>query len=64
MLVAERVAHSPVLIETNPAMGTPIQGGRGRRYAVPRTGHTFNYRETGTGIKIVRWYRQRQNLKR
>ncbi len=64
MLVAERVAHSLDLIETNPAMGTLIQGGRSRRYAVPRTGHAFNYRETATGVEIVRWYRQRQNVKR
>jgi len=31
---------------------------------VPRTGHAFNYRETIDGIKIVHWYRQRQNVKR
>ncbi len=63
-LVAERVAHSLELIETNPGMGTPVQGSRVRRYPVPRTGHAFNYRETVEGIKIVRWYRQRQNVKR
>ncbi|OFZ98370.1 MAG: hypothetical protein A3H35_12520 [Betaproteobacteria bacterium RIFCSPLOWO2_02_FULL_62_17] len=63
-LVAERVAHSLELIETNPGMGTPVQGSRVRRYPVPRTGHAFNYRETVEGIKIVRRYRQRQNVKR
>lgn len=63
-LVAERVAHSLELIETNPGMGSPVQGGRVRSYPVPRTGHAFNYRETTEGIKIVRWYRQRQNVKR
>lgn len=62
--VAERVAHSLELIETNPAMGTPVQGGRVRRYPVPRTGHAFNYRQTANGIIIIRWYRQRQNVKR
>ena len=63
-LVAERVAHTLELRETHPAMGTPIEGRSSRRYPVPRTGHAFNYRETATGIKIVRWYRQRQNVKR
>lgn len=63
-LVAERVAHSLELIETNSGMGSPVQGGRVRSYPVPRTGHAFNYRETTEGIKIVRWYRQRQNVKR
>ena len=63
-LVAERVAHSLELIETNPAMGTPVQASRVRRYPVPRTGHAFNYRETASGIKIVRWFRQSRNLKR
>ncbi len=63
-LVAERVAHSLELIETNPDMGTPIQGSRARRYPVPRTGHGFNYRVTAGAIKIVRWYRQSQNVKR
>ncbi len=63
-LVAERVAHSLELIETNPQMGTPAQGGRVRRYPVPRAGHGFDYRESVGGIKILRWYRQAQNLKR
>ena len=63
-LVAERVAHSLELIETNSGMGTPAQGGRVRRYPVPRTGHEFDYCETADGIKIVRWYRQSQNVKR
>ena len=63
-LVAERVAHSLELIETNSGMGTPVQGGRVRRYPVPRTGHGFDYRQTREGIKIVRWYRQSQQLKR
>lgn len=63
-LVAERVAHSLELIETNPGMGTPVQGGRVRRYPVPRSGHAFNYRETANGIKIVRWFRQSQNVQR
>ena len=58
------VAHSLGLIETNSGMGTPVQGGRVRRYPVPRIGHGFDYRQTREGIKIVRWYRQSQQLKR
>ena len=63
-LVAERVAHSLELIETNPVMGTPVQGSRVRRYPVPRTGHAFNYLELDGMIRIVRWFRQRQNVKK
>lgn len=63
-LVALRVAHTLLLLEANPAIGTPIQGKRVRCYPVPRTGHAFNYSETSDGIKIVRWYRQRQNIKK
>lgn len=63
-LVAERVAHSLELIETNPAIGTPVQGGRVRSYPVPRTGHGFNYIVMAGSIRVVRWYRQSQNVKR
>ena len=38
-LVAERVAHSRELIETDSGMGAPAQGGRVRHYPVPRPGH-------------------------
>jgi plasmid stabilization system protein ParE len=63
-LIAERVAHSIELVETNPAMGMPVQGGRVRRYPVPRTGHAFNYIDIQGVIRIVRWFRQRQDVKR
>ena len=63
-LVAERVAHSLELIETNPGMETPVQGSRARRYSEPRTGHAFNYLDMNGVIKIVRWFRQRQNVKK
>lgn len=63
-LVAERVAHSIELLETNSGLGTLVQGRRLRRYPVPRTGHAFNYREAAGGIEIVRWFRQTRNVKR
>ena len=63
-LVEARVARSLALLVTQPGLGTP-SGLRGRRvYAVPRTGHSFNYRVTDDVIVILRWYRQRQNVPR
>lgn len=63
-LVEARVARSLALLMMRPGLGTPsVITGR-RVYAVPRTGHTFNYRVTDDVIYILRWYRQRQNVPR
>lgn len=63
-LVAERVDRALALIQEQPGIGAPAAA-RGRRtFLVPNTGHSINYRETRNAIRILRWYRQRQNVRR
>jgi plasmid stabilization system protein ParE len=62
-LIEERVAHSMALIDAHPGMGTPVLDSSARRYPIPRTGHGVNYVVANDGIRIVRWYRQRQDIK-
>jgi plasmid stabilization system protein ParE len=59
-----RVDKSITLIQANPAIGTPSSFTNRRVYAVPGTGHSFNYRVKPDLIQILRWYRQRQNVPR
>jgi plasmid stabilization system protein ParE len=59
-----RVAKSLELVQANPALGTPGNIRNRRVYAVPGTGHSFNYRVTADAVVIVRWYRQRENVPR
>lgn len=63
-LVEARVARSLGLLAAQPGMGTPGTFSGRRIYAVPRTGHNFEYRFTGEALYILRWYRQRQNVAR
>ena len=63
-LIARRVAKSLALLQLQPQMGTPsVVAGR-RVYAIPNTGHSVNYRVTRDSILVLRWYRQRQNVRR
>lgn len=59
-LVHQRVEKSLRLLCDSPGMGVaaPITGVR--TYAVPKTGHSFDYRLVREQIRIQRWYRQRQ----
>jgi plasmid stabilization system protein ParE len=59
-----RVDRSIALILANPSIGTPGSFAGRRIYAVPGTGHSFIYRVTPNLVQIVRWYRQRQNVRR
>jgi len=62
--VAKRVDKALALIQEQPEIGAPAAA-RGRRtFAIPNTGHSINYRETRNTIRILRWYRQRQNVRR
>ncbi len=63
-VVEARVVRSLALIAMQPAMGTPSVSSGRRIYAVPRTGHNFEYRFTDHAIYVLRWYRQRQNVAR
>ena len=62
--VAVRVARSLALIKENPGIGTPLLKGKARRLPIARAGHALNYIVAKDGIVIVRWYRQRQNVRR
>lgn len=63
-LVVERVEKALTQLQVYPRIGRPA-GARGRRtLPIPNTGHIINYRETKTAIRILRWYRGKQNVPR
>jgi plasmid stabilization system protein ParE len=63
-LVVERVENALKQIQAYPRIGRPA-GARGRRaFPIPDTGHIINYRETKSTIRILRWYRGKQNVPR
>ena len=63
-LVVERVENALIQIQAHPKIGRPA-GARGRRaFPIPNTGHIVNYRETKSAIRILRWYRSKQNVPR
>ncbi len=59
-LVHERVEKSLKLLCDSPNMGVLAPTVGARTYAVPKTGHSFDYRLVRDQIRIQRWYRQRQ----
>jgi len=62
-LVFQRVEKSILLLSIQPGMGTLTARPGVRRYAIPQTGHTINYRIVHDELRILRWYRQRQQQK-
>ncbi|WP_395008082.1 hypothetical protein [Undibacterium sp.] len=62
-LVIRRVDKSITLITAQPNIGTFTAMTGVRRYAIPNTGHTINYRVAHGELRILRWYRQRQHIK-
>jgi toxin ParE1/3/4 len=63
-LVVQRVENALMQIQAHPGIGRPA-GARGRKaFPIPQTGHIINYRETSNTIRILRWYRGRQNVPR
>jgi plasmid stabilization system protein ParE len=59
-LVHKRVEKSLKLLCDSPEMGVPAPTAGVRTYAVPKTGHSFDYRVVRDQIRVQRWYRQRQ----
>jgi plasmid stabilization system protein ParE len=59
-LVHKRVDKSLKLLCDSPDMGVQAPTAGVRTYAVPKTGHSFDYRVVRDQIRIQRWYRQRQ----
>jgi plasmid stabilization system protein ParE len=62
-LVLQRVEKSLVLLAIQPGLGTFTAMSGVRRYAIPQTGHTINYRFVHDELRILRWYKQRQHQK-
>lgn len=63
-LIVERVERALTQIQAYPRIGRPA-GARGRRtFPIPNTGHIINYRQTKSAIRILRWYRSKQNVPR
>ena len=59
-LVHKRVEKSLKLLCGSSDMGVPAPTAGVRTYAVPKTGHSFDYRLVRDQIRVQRWYRQRQ----
>ena len=59
-LVHERVEKSLKLLCGSPETGVQAPTAGVRTYAVPKTGHSFDYRLVGAHIRVQRRYRQRQ----
>lgn len=63
-LVRERVDRALKNIAAYPGLGTPGHRRSERRFVVPKTGHVFHYRVSHGAIRIVLWYRARQEISR
>ena len=61
-LVYKRVEKSLNLLSGASDIGIPAPASGVRTYAVPKTGHSFDYRLVGQQLRVQRWYRQRQIL--
>jgi len=59
-MVLQRVNKSLTLLCDSPEMGVSAPTAGVRTYAVPKTGHSFDYRLVRDQIRVQRWYRQRQ----
>ena len=62
--VLARVERSVALICTQPALGTPTATRGVRRHPIPGTGHIISYRVVRDEIRVLRWYRARQDSRR
>ena len=59
--VVGRVDRSVALIQSQPGIGTATATPGVRRYALPGTGHVITYRIVKGEIRILRWFRARQD---
>ncbi|RFP10732.1 type II toxin-antitoxin system RelE/ParE family toxin [Duganella sp. BJB475] len=57
-LMLQRLQKALDLIAEQPGIGTPTKQKNLRRFPIPRTGHTIEYRVGRRGITITRWVRQ------
>ena len=61
--VLARVDRSVTLIQSQPGIGTPTATPGVRRYPIPATGHVITYRFVKGELRILRWFRARQNVR-
>lgn len=61
--VKERVGRALGQLARFPQLGTPASRKGELRFPIPRTGHVVNYRIARQAIRIVLWYRARQNIR-
>jgi plasmid stabilization system protein ParE len=59
-LVYHRVEKSLSLLTGASGIGVQAPASGVRTYAVPKTGHSFDYRLVGDQLRVQRFYRQRQ----
>lgn len=57
-LILRRLQNAIDLILLQPGIGTPINRRNVRRFPIPKTGHTIEYRIAGNVLTIRRWIRQ------
>jgi plasmid stabilization system protein ParE len=57
-LVLQRLKVALDLIAVQPDIGTPTAGRITRRFPIPKTGHTIDYRVEKDLIVVTRWTRQ------
>ena len=61
-LVLRRVDKSISLIAVQPILGAFTAMSGVRRYPIPQTGHTINYRVVHGVLMTLLWYRQRRRI--
>ena len=62
-LVYKRLLGALEVISMQPAIGTPTHQKNIKRFPIPKTGHTIEYRLTPNEIVITRWIRQKRMRK-
>ncbi|NVD70267.1 type II toxin-antitoxin system RelE/ParE family toxin [Duganella sp. BJB1802] len=59
-LVLQRLQNALDVIVAQPGIGTPTDRRDTRRFPIPKTGHTVDYRVHRGEIVVTRWARQRR----
>ncbi len=62
-VVLARVERSVALIQSHPRIGTPTATPGVRRYPIPNSGHVITYRVAKGEVRILRWFRARQDVR-
>jgi hypothetical protein len=59
-LILKRLQNAIDAIAMRPGIGTPTGRPSLRRFSIPKTGHTIEYRTTLDAITIVNWVRHKK----